>query len=930
MGNTFSNQRSLFYWSLVLLCMAIPPDLATGLSIPFFGSKPSSSSSDNNINVIDQQHNPNQDVPPPVSTPNHSTIENNIPLLATVAAPIIGPEDAPHLRYAPSYFSTQLPTKLKQLFPTVLSTFHNARLKLYTLLWFKPPVGILGAWCSLRVIQKMSGLYNPPPPSSGEEALEAAEDELSGMMMIKSILPSALVGNRISGSSSSGGSTKTASSSKFSPWGSLLRLNVSDKSYKIRVQGQKQTRKRKRKFRRGRSFDLDKGDRSYDNFGGIETVRVRAYQEGLKAALEVVSEEDNDDDGSSTTLFGNKQVVEDGKSSSSVKDDVQTALNALQLLCPPKGSREYFVQENAQALSKLANYIAPSSSTRDKTKATPTVKQQNIDLLLHHSSKLIEMRTLDALLRTLRDRHLIVASRLRRARDYWKWHVNLSGGWFGLFTQDIRLKVNSVLPWLGLNDFKERIQRDYERVTASWEKELICLGKIEQILLDRPEEMEVGSLLSVTKENDGEDSSWLSNLLSGGTKSKPSLDASAELMLESKNRVWIRETEDWCTNARQAVRDALDEVMITKDVGDAERSEAHKFLNDWASYDVTTENASSWLTALSIVEYSGSPRRPGEQRYLQLSTIISQVKRYDFLGIPSSVLILFAANMFHDRVVAPHKQEMIDFAKSVFSAVWGVIEFRFYIPLKDIILDLLNRRPRMVDPFALSNEQTSLDNMLKDLGVGDGTRENRARALASASRMYEEEVAGGAIRGIVRGKVAQLMLIQIQQLKADLLQAMDTIDVLVDANRLNVQLIAGIPALLIVIYGTRAAFLFWSNIRMKNFRLPHDVHSEMSDYLKKVEECLVLSNYQLDAMGREQTVGAKACLKPKEMGELLLLLHSYLNLLDYMSPPFPSKQCNSIHQSVQNLLLQGQMSTKRQLDLLKVIQSKNDELLKFI
>ena len=92
--------------------------------------------------------------------------------------------------------------------------------------------------------------------------------------------------------------------------------------------------------------------------------------------------------------------------------------------------------------------------------------------------------------------------------------------------------------------------------------------------------------------------------------------------------------------------------------------------------------------------------------------------------------------------------------------------------MKDIVLDLLNRRPRMVDPFALMNEQVSLDNMLKDLGVGDGTRSGRAAALASASRMYEEEVAGGAIRGIVRGRVAQLMLIQIQQLKADLLQGM--------------------------------------------------------------------------------------------------------------------------------------------------------------
>jgi hypothetical protein len=83
--------------------MVVPPDYATGLSIPFFGrdKKPSSET----LNGID--HHPNQDVQLPVSAPNH--IENNIPLLATVAAPMIGPEDAPHLRYAPSYFSTQLP-----------------------------------------------------------------------------------------------------------------------------------------------------------------------------------------------------------------------------------------------------------------------------------------------------------------------------------------------------------------------------------------------------------------------------------------------------------------------------------------------------------------------------------------------------------------------------------------------------------------------------------------------------------------------------------------------------------------------------------------------------------------------------------------------------------------------------------------------------
>ena len=256
-----------------------------------------------------------------------------------------------------------------------------------------------------------------------------------------------------------------------------------------------------------------------------------------------------------------------------------------------------------------------------------------------------------------------------------------------------------------------------------------------------------------------------------------------------------------------------------------------KFLKKWANYDDDTSDAKSWLTVLNLVDLAASPKRAGEERrwYFQLRSLLRQ---YDFLSIPSSCLLLATANSLHDNILAPHKTEILDFLKSIFTAIWGIIEFRFYTPMKDILLDLLNRRPRMVDPFALLNEQTSLDNMLKDLGVGDGTRQTRAIALGLASRMYEDELKTGTIRGILRGRVAQLMLIQIQQLKSDLLQAMDSIDNLIDANRLNVQLVAAIPAVLIIFFGTRALYTLWSNIRMKDFRLPRDVHAEMADYLK--------------------------------------------------------------------------------------------------
>ena len=919
----------------------------------------------------------------------------NVPRIAAVAAPMMGPVDAPHLRYIPSYFSQQLPDRIARIYPTILSTFHSVRTKMYAVLWYKPPVGIVSVWSCMRILEKVYGVWSPPPPTSGEEALADAEGR---------------VGNSLLSSASS------SLSKTFSPWGNIGKIYTSNVQQlglsKEQFQQQQKLEKmrtrrktRRKKVRNGRSFDLDGGDRSYEDFGGVETVRVRACQEGLKSALLIVSEKEpssadkdnNNNANKGISLFGakkNDKNLADSRTDQQTSKidyskDIQVALAALKLSIPPKGSREYFVEKSADALSNLSHYLTTSNNRNNKEPA-PSIEEQNIELLLRHSAKLIELRTIDALLRTLRDRHLIVASRLRRSQTYWKWHVNLSGGILGRLLSDIRQQLSSVLP---LANFKKLNKRKYERVTAALERETLWLGKVERSLLERPAEMDISELLTVTDENKqrkkiknreslGDDEGWtsrLQNMLGAGNgsnegnvngkSSRASLAASTKFLIQSKNRMWIRDTETWTKQARVIVKNSLvanvgssfipirqtrSNDEINNDPDEENETIAYvetRFLEKWATYDDTASDADSWLSVLSLVDYAASSQRAGEQRYFQLSNFAARIKRYDFLGIPSSALLLAAANSLHDKIIAKHSGEIVDFAKAIFNAVKGIFVFRFYTPMKDIVLDLLNRRPRMVDPFALLNEQTSLDNMLKDLGVGDGTRLSRTAALAAASRMYEEEVSGGAIRGIVRGKVAQLMLIQIQQLKADLLQAMDQIDNLVDANRLNVQLVASIPAVLIFIYGTRALFLFWSNIRMKDLRLPKDVHSEMSDFLKKIEECLVMANYEMDdsfssttveesdtatepgssmkhTFHRREAATNEVSLAPKEMGQLLLLLHSYLNLLDYMSPPFPSKQCDSIHHSVQNMLMQGHMSTTRQLDLLRVIQAKHTGLLK--
>jgi nuclear-control-of-ATPase protein 2 len=768
MGNSVSSPRYNcgIYWAL-LLCLIIPPDACQAWNIPFFSSdKPTT-----------QQTSPNESIIGAAASVGMAGAADklNDPTISPISERMFGPMDAPHLRYVPSYFSNQIPDKLKQFLPVISSQFHKARIKIHHLLWYKPPVGIVSIWGFLRVMERMYGIYSPPAPTSGEEALADAEGRLSGI--IKSLMP--------------------GSASKLSPWGQVgqtagvdeqsiddLKANLKHSRLQLR------RKKRKKKYRKGRCFDLDQGDQLYNNFGGVETVRVRACQEGLRAALLMVDESEPDTDRPQRkSLFGSSRS-QDGDTSlnSEYAQDIETALAGLQLSCPPKGSREYFVEQSVGILSRLQKYLNPANDTSTKT---PSIREQNIRLLLAYSSKVIELRILDALLRTLRDRHLVVSSRLRRAQNYWKWHLNISSGRLGRWAQRILFDVQEFLQW-GDYDFRDRNQKEYERITAACDRELLWLGNVENVLLSRPKEMEADDLFTVLGDCKGKEHWWSGVLFEGDTSAAEattnlSHDAKfasmINLLIKGKNRMWLHQSESWTKKARNVIADSLDSTVRSSftpisskptDESSADGSgnmyAESEFLRKWAAYDDAFTGASSWFGLLNMVDFAASHQRAGEQRHFQISGLTNRLKQYDFLGIPSTALMLAAANTLHDKVIGPHSQEIIDFVKSIFQAIWGIIEFRFYTPMKDIVLDLLNRRPRMVDPFALMNEQTSLDNMLKDLGVGDGTREGRASALASASRMYEQEVAGGAIRGIVRGRVAQLMLIQIQQLKADLLQ----------------------------------------------------------------------------------------------------------------------------------------------------------------
>ena len=223
-------------------------------------------------------------------------------------------------------------------------------------------------------------------------------------------------------------------------------------------------------------------------------------------------------------------------------------------------------------------------------------------------------------------------------------------------------------------------------------------------------------------------------------------------------------------------------------------------------------DAEGWEVAVTLADNLSKSRLMRENKYLP-SAELELLKKFDLYGIPSAIVTALGALAIHNLLYIPFWPKVVKFAKLIGSTVYGVLEVRFLNPLKEFVQEILNlgHKQGLLDEFSLEDEETSLDNMLRDLGVGDGTKESRAAALLAAAQMYEKELASGATWNIIRGNMVTLLLIQVQQMKTGLLQAMESIDSLIDSNRLNIILVStGVPAILLVTISMRliSEFLF--------------------------------------------------------------------------------------------------------------------------
>jgi len=690
----------------------------------------------------------------------------------------------------------------------------------------------------------------------------------------------------------------------------------------------------------GRALDLDKDDLEYRNFGGVERVRRRLLWHALEES------------GSRVTSLA--ETVEP------LHELISALLKTMKVSFPPGGSHADYLSE------LLINVVHTKYAWMHYDgKADP-----DLNRLLEIAVQTAENRVFDSLMRLARDRLVRTCFRLGRNVQHWKKRVQSQSGMFPL-----------VRKFMAGSFEGDRMRLAFAE--SAYKSEVIRLGRVVNLLSDRPEGMDdsflqlaIKKTYTYTMETPAPKSQpkrheWLKRFPHLPDISNWSIRFNVDgrgkiqvqkyedalsiggpgalevLLHETDQREWIGLSKNWAKRARATLVDILDETLETSIQANTEHQvKLDKLKKTWMILELSEGRgignteleylSDQWNSLFGMVRDLHQFRRVGDGKSVKWrdANLIHFVRQWDLLGIPSALLNIGLAQIAHNRI-SPHWPKIEEFIHETFEIGNEIFQSRFWGPVRDLMTELMYRdKNSLLTGISVTDEETSLDYMLRDLNFGDGTAETRHEAIIKATRQYENDMATGLMRHAIGGRLIRLILIQVQQLKVGMLHAADTVDVLLQTNRFNIQLLAIIPAFVIVTIGTKVFFRFMYSLRHKDLRPMSFVHSEMTEYLNEMESILLLADRHLSAKHGED-VSSLVALSDYELGEFILNFYDYLVLLDYSSPtPFPGWQCDSIHQTIVEFLgprgLLSRKGLQDQIRLIDYVKRKHNDLAKHL
>lgn len=180
------------------------------------------------------------------------------------------------------------------------------------------------------------------------------------------------------------------------------------------------------------------------------------------------------------------------------------------------------------------------------------------------------------------------------------------------------------------------------------------------------------------------------------------------------------------------------------------------------------------------------------------------------------------------------------------------------------------------------------------------------------------------MQSIVSGRIARLVLIQLQFVKKELLVAMQAIDELFNANQVNLQLLSVTPAILAVVSLQIISRTLIAAIRATSrgriVESSAAVHKELRDYMRQIERLVVLAeNFDSEkATNHLQIDAPSAELNIVELGKLLSTLFRIQNILVVNASHFDAGLIKQLQEDLRELLL-PQITARQQLAIIQRI-----------
>ena len=208
----------------------------------------------------------------------------------------------------------------------------------------------------------------------------------------------------------------------------------------------------------------------------------------------------------------------------------------------------------------------------------------------------------------------------------------------------------------------------------------------------------------------------------------------------------------------------------------------------------------------------------------------------------------------------------------------------------------------LTDKEALKDAKRSLHVMIHDfLKQHRPKMSNDERNLVASqmdmspiSEEYEREL-NRPIQNLLSGRIARLVLIQLQFVKKELLVSMQAIDELFNANQVNLQLLAVTPVVVgifaIQIFGKAALTLVTNSSRGRLVESRKAVYGSIRARLRNLERVIVMSPYYESSMP----------LSPAELGRYLCLLYRLQTILALNSSHFDNQVLKHFQEDLRDL-----------------------------